>query len=102
MIKSVVSSAFEAEYVALFLCGRPYTISHTLFDLCYYRYPQSVTPIISGNVCAVGVANLSVMLRRSKAIYMCFHWIRDRVELGGGDFTVTWQSGKDNLVDQLL
>jgi hypothetical protein len=95
MIKSVVSSAFEAEYAALFLCGQTAQgIRLTLFDL---GYPQSATPIISDNVCAVGVANQSVKQRRSKAIDMRFHWIRDRVELG--DFTVTWQSGKDNLAD---
>jgi hypothetical protein len=96
IIKSVVSSAFEAEYAALFLNGQlAQSLRETLRDL---GFPQlEPTPFISDNECAVGVANRTVKQRRSKAIDMRFHWIRDRVKLG--DFTVTWRAGKDNLAD---
>ncbi len=59
-------------------------LRHTLTDL---GHPQATTPIISDNACAVGVANQTVKQRRSKAIDIRYHWIRDRVKLG--DFTVT-------------
>jgi hypothetical protein len=95
IIKSVVSSAFEAEYAALFLNGQTAQgLRNTLRDL---GYPQQATPFISDNACAVGVANRTVKQRRSKAIDMRFHWLRDRVKCG--DFTVKWQPGKDNLAD---
>jgi hypothetical protein len=45
----------------------------------------------------VGVANKTVKQRRSKAIDMRYHWIRDRVTQG--HFTVTWRPGKTNLAD---
>jgi hypothetical protein len=95
IIKSVVSSAFEAEYAALFLNGQTgIGLRHTLHDL---GFPQPATPIKSDNSCAVGVVNRTVTQRRSKAIDMRLHWIRDRVKYG--DFTVTWSPGKDNLAD---
>lgn len=95
IIKAVVSSAFEAEYAALFLNGQTAQgIRNTLSDM---GYPQGATPIVSDNACAVGIANQSVKQRRSKAIDMRYHWIRDRVEMG--DFTVIWQRGESNLAD---
>ncbi len=95
IIKSVVSSAFEAEYAALFMNGQTAQgLRNTLRDL---GFPQPATPFISDNACAVGVANRTVKQRRSKAIDMRFHWLRDRVK--SGDFTVKWQPGKDNLAD---
>ena len=95
IIKSVVSSAFEAEYAALFLNGQTAQgLRNTLRDL---GYPQQATPFISDNACAVGVANRTVKQRRSKAIDMRFHWLRDRVK--AGDFTVKWEPGKSNKAD---
>ena len=46
---------------------------------------------------AVGIANDTVKLRRSKAIDMRYHWIRDRVRQGV--FRVIWSEGKDNIAD---
>jgi hypothetical protein len=95
IIKSVVTSAFEAEYAALFLNGQTAVgLRHTLFDL---GFAQEATPFVSDNACAVGIANRTVKQRRSKAIDMRLHWTRDRVK--NGDFTVTWRPGKDNLAD---
>ena len=59
IISTVVSSAAEAEYVALF-SGRPRS-----------NLRQS----------DVGIANRSVKQKRSKAINMRYHWIRDQVDL---------------------
>jgi hypothetical protein len=53
IISTVVSSATEAEYAALFLVGREATsASHTLIDL---RHPQTATLIICDSKCAVGI-----------------------------------------------
>ena len=94
-IDAVVASATEAEYAALFLNARKaVSLRQTLEDL---GHPQGVTPIISDNNCAVGLANDTVKHRRSKAIDMRFHWIRDRVRQG--QFSVSWAPGKTNLAD---
>ena len=95
MIKSVVSSAFEAEYAAMFMNGQnAEPIRNTLEDL---GYPQGATPIISDNECAVGIANRTVKQKRSKATDMKYHWIRDRVDQG--HFVVSWAPGPTNLAD---
>ena len=95
IIPTVVSAASEAETAALFLNGQAGVPSRlTLADL---GYPQSATPIISDNTTAIGFANNSVRLKRSKAIDMRYHWIRDRVERG--EYSVAWGPGADNFAD---
>ena len=95
IIPTVVSAASEAETAALFLNGKAGVPSRlTLADL---GYPQSATPIISDNTTAIGFANNSVRLKRSKAIDMRYHWIRDRVERG--EYSVAWGPGADNFAD---
>ena len=95
IIPTVVSSAFEAEYAAMFINGNTAAgIRNTLADL---NYPQAATPMTSDNSCAVGIANKTVKQRRSKAIDMRYHWIRDRVKRG--QFLVHWLPGTKNLAD---
>jgi hypothetical protein len=95
IIPTVAASATEAEYAALFLVGQTAAgLRSTLADL---GYPQCATPIICDNACAVGIANDKVKQKRSKAIDMRFHWIRERVRQG--QFTITWQPGMWNLAD---
>ena len=95
IINAVVSSAAEAEYAGLFLVGTTAEgLRSTLEDL---GHPQGATPIISDNSCAVGIANRSVKQRRSKAIDMRFHWIRDRTDQG--HFKISWAAGTRNLAD---
>ena len=85
----------EAEYAALFLIGREATNArHILTDL---GYPQSTTNIVCDNSCAVGIANGSVKQKRSKAIDMRYHWIRDQVQQL--NFSITWEKGAGNLAD---
>jgi hypothetical protein len=90
-----VSSASEAEYAALFLNGQTACgIRNTLADL---GYPQKETEIVCDNTTAVGVANRTTKMRKSKAIDMRFHWIRDRCDQG--QFKIQWQPGLSNLAD---
>ena len=43
-------------------------------------HPQpEATPIQTDNACAAGIANYTIKEKRSKAIDMRFHWLRDRV-----------------------
>ena len=95
ILPTVVSAASEAEYAALFQNGQAAVSSiNTLADL---GYPQTVTPIITDNSTAVGIANHTVRLKRSKAMDMRYHWIRDQVKLK--TFKITWKAGKLNLAD---
>ncbi len=95
VIPAVVAAASEAEYAALFLNGQTGVgLRSTLADL---GYPQAATPIIADNTTACGIANRTSKIRKSKAIDMRFHWIRDRV--AQGQFVVTWQPGGSNLAD---
>jgi hypothetical protein len=95
VIPTVCSSVAEAEYAALFLTGRAITnIRNILEDL---GYPQTTTNIVCDNSCAVGIVNGTVKQKRSKAIDMRYHWIRDQVKQG--KFTVSWAEGATNLAD---
>ena len=95
IINTVVASATEAEYAALFLVGREATsASQTLIDL---GHPQQATLIICDNACAVGIANRAVKQKQSKSINMRYHWIRDQVDLDA--FVIKWEPGSENLAD---
>jgi len=95
IIPTVVASAAEAEYAALFIVGQTAEgLRNTLDDL---GYPQGPTRLISDNACAVGIANDTVKQKRSKAIDMRFHWIRDRAKKG--HFAIDWHPGKENVAD---
>ena len=48
-------------------------------------------------MCAIGLVNNTVNLKRTKTIDMRYHWIRDQVKLG--IFKVTWKEVKQNLAD---
>jgi hypothetical protein len=61
------------------------------------RHPQTATPIKTDNSTANGIANDTVKQKRSKAINMCFYWVRDRVRQG--QFHVYWGKGSHNRAD---
>jgi len=95
IIKTVVSSATATEYAAAFIVGQAaISIINTLADL---GYPQTETEIFCDNLCAVGIANNTFNLKRTKTIDMRYHWIRDQVK--NHTFKVTWKAGKLNLAD---
>jgi hypothetical protein len=92
---AVCSSAAEAEYAALYVNARnAVELRQTLTDM---GHPQGRTHISCDNSCAVGLANDTAKHRRSKAIDMRFHWIRDRIRQG--QFDVSWEPGSGNLAD---
>ena len=95
IIPSVVASAAEAEYAALFLLGQDGEYLRQV--LASMGYNQSSTLILCDNQCAVGMASNSVKAKRTKSIDMRYHWIRDRVQQG--HFHVQWRKGEHNLAD---
>ena len=53
--------------------------------------------MLCDNKCAVGIANDTIKAKRSKAMDMRYHWIRDRVKQN--ELTVEWCRGDSNLAD---
>jgi hypothetical protein len=95
IISAVVAGAWEAEYAALFINGQAAQPTRlTLEDL---GYPQLATPIIADNTTACGIATRSNRQRRSKAVDMRYHWIRDRVDQG--QYSIHWRPGTENRAD---
>jgi hypothetical protein len=95
ILSTIVASAGEAEYAAIFkvaqLCE---SIRTTCADLGHI---QPATSIICDNTCAVSIVNETCKVKRLKAIDMRFNWVRDRVRQG--HFTVSWKPGHQNLAD---
>ena len=94
-IPTVCGAASETEYAALYINAQHAYFERTVLEALGYRQPA--TALHADNMAAVGIANDTVKLRRSKAIDMRYHWIRDRVRQG--IFEVLWSEGKDNIAD---
>eukprot|EP00978_Attheya_sp_CCMP212_P006656 scaffold15448_cov43-Attheya_sp.AAC.2 len=60
-------------------------------------HAQPTTPIQVDNSCAAGIANNTVKQRRSKAIDICFYWLKDRE--CQHQFHIHWRKGAKNLAD---
>jgi hypothetical protein len=95
IIDAVVASAGEAEYAGLFMLAQEAEVLRTTLQEMGHEQPP--TTIFCDNACAVGISNDTIKQKRSKAIDMRFHWIRDRVRIG--HFVVKWIKGVDNLAD---
>jgi hypothetical protein len=90
IIKTVVSSAAEAELGALFYNAQDgCTLRTSLEDL---GHVQPATLIETDNSCAAGIANQTIKRKRSKAMDMKFYWIVDRVTQG--QYRIKWRPGK--------
>ena len=60
-------------------------------------YPQEPTIIMCDNTSAIGIATDSIKQKRSKAVDMRFHWIRDRVRQN--QFIIAYIPTLQNLAD---
>ena len=94
-IPTVCGAASETEYASLYLNAQQAYFARTI--LSALGYPQPPTPMYADNSAAVGIANDTVKLKRSKAIDMRYHWLRDRVRQG--IFKVFWDAGHNNIAD---
>jgi hypothetical protein len=95
VIKAVMSSAAEAELAAVYLNAREAVYLRQILN--EIGHPQPRTPIQTDNSTAEGVINHKIQPRRTKAMDMRFHWLRDWE--AQGQFKIYWRSGKTNLAD---
>ena len=95
IIKAVMSSAAEAKFRALYVNSREAVPQRTL--LKEMGHPQPETPTQTDNTTSLGVVNNNIQPRRSKAMDMLFHWLRDRE--AQKQFRFYWRPGTSNFAD---
>ena len=76
IIKNVMSSTAEAELGGLFLIAKEMIPLRP--SLTEMGWPQPPTPIQCDNSTTVGVANKTIIYRKTKSMDMNFHWLRCR------------------------
>jgi len=95
IIKSVMSSAAEAELGALFINAKTaVSMRQTLVEL---GHPQPLTPMQTDNSTANALLTNKIMPKALKAMDMRFHWLRCRN--AQGQFRYYWRPGTQNLAD---
>ena len=95
IIDVVVASVAEGEYASVFMNAKKGAWIRVVCEAL--GHPQSTTRIRCDNECAVGIANDTVKIKRSKSFDMRWHWIRDRIRQG--QFSVEWEAGVKNRAD---
>ena len=95
VIKHVMSSATEAELAALYIMAREAVYIRIILD--EMGHPQPATPLQTDNSMADGVVNGKIVPKRTKAMDMRFHWLRDRE--CQEQFRIYWRPGKLNYAD---
>jgi hypothetical protein len=88
-------SAAQAEIGALYLNAREAVYLRQI--LIEMRHPQLPTPIQTDNTTAEGVINHKIQPKRTKAMDMRFHWLRNREQRN--QFRIYWRPGGANLAD---
>eukprot|EP00804_Cyclotella_cryptica_P005170 CCRYP_014218-RA/>CCRYP_014218-RA protein AED:0.46 eAED:0.46 QI:0/-1/0/1/-1/1/1/0/194 len=95
IIKAIMSSAAEAELGALYINAHEVIpLRHLLIEM---GHPQPPTPIQTDNSTALGVVNNTIQPKHTKAMDMCFHWLRCRINQK--HFRPYWRTGATNLAD---
>jgi hypothetical protein len=84
-LKHVMSSAAEAEIVAVFLnakrnCPSQRTVLFTTLE--ELGHPQPPIPLKTDNTTATGYINGKVKEKHTRAMDMHFYWVKDRVKQG--------------------
>eukprot|EP00956_Cyclotella_meneghiniana_P012673 scaffold18023_cov48-Cyclotella_meneghiniana.AAC.2 len=95
IIKHVMSSATEAELAALYIMAREAVYIRIILQEMGHKQPP--TPIQTDNAMAEGVINSKITPKRTKAMDMRFHWLRDRE--CQEQFRFYWRPGKTNYAD---
>jgi hypothetical protein len=96
IIKAVMSSAAEAEMGALYINARKAVEERQILE--EMGHPQPPTPIQTDNSTAEGIINSRVQPKRTKAMDMRFHWLRDRA-VSQKQFRFYWRPGTTNKAD---
>jgi hypothetical protein len=95
LIKTVMSSAAEAELGALYINACK-AVPQCL-TLAEMGHKQPPTPMRTDNSTAVGVVNNNIQPRRTKAMDMRFHWLR--CHKAQQQFHFFWRPGTTNRAD---
>jgi hypothetical protein len=95
IIKHVMSSATEAELAGLYIMAREAVYIRIILEELGHKQPP--TPIQTDNSMAEAVINGKVQPKRTKAMDMRFHWLRDRE--CQEQFRIYWRPGKLNYAD---
>ena len=95
LIKNVMSSATEAELGALYIMAREAVYIRIVLEELGHKQPP--TPLQTDNAMANAVVNGIVQPKRTKAMDMRFHWLRDRESQR--QFRIYWRPGKTNYAD---
>ena len=94
-MRNVLASAIEAELGAIIVnCQRVESACMALIEM---SHAQQTTPEVTDSATGYGLVNDNMRQRRSRAIYMRFYWVRDRVRQG--QFLVYWMAGEHNLAE---
>eukprot|EP00804_Cyclotella_cryptica_P014503 CCRYP_004803-RB/>CCRYP_004803-RB protein AED:0.47 eAED:0.47 QI:0/0/0/1/0/0/2/0/177 len=92
IIKAVMSSAAEAETGGLYINARKAVEERNILEELGHKQPP--TPIQTDNSTAEGIVNNRVQPKRTKAMDMRFHWLRDRANQQ--QFRSYWRPGPTN------
>ena len=95
IIKHVMSSATEAELAALYIMAREAVYIRIILEEMGHKQPP--TPLQTDNAMAEAVTNGKIQPKRTKAMDMRFHWLRDRE--CQQQFRIYWRPGKLNYAD---
>ena len=96
IIKAVMSSAAEAELGSLYTNARKGVEERNILE--EMGHPQPATPIQVDNSTADGIVNSRVQPKRTKAMDMRFHWLRDRA-INQKQFRIYWKPGTQQRGD---
>ena len=90
-----MSSAAEAELGVMYINARKAVEERIILNEMGHNQPA--TPIQVDNSTAKGIINKRVQPKRTKAMDMCFHWLRDRSTQN--QFRFYWRPGPTNYAD---
>jgi hypothetical protein len=93
-----MSSAAEAELGALYLNAKEAVYLQQI--LSEMGHPQPKMLIQMDNTTVEGVVNNKIQPKRTKAMDMRFHWLRDQESQG--QFKIYWWPGGTNLADYFM
>eukprot|EP00804_Cyclotella_cryptica_P003430 CCRYP_002088-RA/>CCRYP_002088-RA protein AED:0.24 eAED:0.23 QI:0/0/0/1/1/1/2/0/894 len=96
IIRAVMSSVAEAELGALYINACKAVEERQILE--EMGHPQPPTPIQTDNSMAEGIINARIQPKRTKAMDMRYHWLRDRA-VNQKQFKFYWRPGPLNLAD---
>ena len=91
-----MSSAAEAELAAMYINARKAVEIRIILEETGHKQPA--IPVQVDNSTAEGIVNKRVQPKRTKAMDMCFHWLRDR-SISQKQFRFYWRPGPTNYAD---